>query len=414
MKIAIICRAVYPFHGYGGMQKYVFNLAKNLAKQNVDVEIITSSIGNNKIETKKHDGIKYVFLKQKTGAAFEQDAINYRQEFSFKHFARTRIPKWILTPVRLIPAVGFLFYETYKYHKFNLQVRDYLKKNNFDIIYGTGLSTLDYLREKKRNPVIVQAFGNECFHVKSIEEKIGLIFFRRMLFKCMEKGDLIASEGEKQTEEIIHLFKVKKDKIFLLPDGVNLEEINNSKIKIKRNDLGIDDKDLVLITVNRLVPLKGVIFIVKALKNVVKKVPNAKLIIIGVGIEETNIYQLIKKEKLENNVIHLKNIKDNELYNYLKLSDIYINHSLHPVLLISVLEAMACKLPIITTNTQENTVINGKNGYIIPIYDSDAVAKAVLKLYIDKDTRKMGEQSFLMVRKYDWNKIVNNFIKNVL
>ena len=58
---------VYPFHGRGGMQKYVYTLGKFLNKKGIDVEIVTSSAGNKNIRKVTYENVDFTLLNQKIG-----------------------------------------------------------------------------------------------------------------------------------------------------------------------------------------------------------------------------------------------------------------------------------------------------------------------------------------------------------
>jgi len=376
MKVIISTRAAYPYHGYGGMERYFFSLAKHLTQQGVEVEILTSLDETNRQST-NYKGIKYVFVPP--------------------NFRRTK--------------VFSVFY--LNYHYFNSMACKYLKNINFDILHGCG-GVLNYLLFDKRKPTVFQPFGLEQFKGKRFSKIYNHIASYPFTSYAVKHADAITSEGDLQTQEIIDLFKVPREKIFTLPDGVDLNLIQRylENTKVTREDYGIQDADLVLMNVNRLVSNKGVPYLIDALKCLNEEL-NVKLILVGSGPEEEKIKGQIKSLRLEDKVVHFKNIPDEKMFPLYTLADISVTPTLYEGLPLVVLEAMACGKPIVASNVSEvpQVVKDGENGFLVPPSNSKAIADAVLKIY-DKDLiEKMGKKSRAIVKDYDWSNIAKMAIR---
>jgi len=309
MKVILSSRSVYPFQGYGGMQRYIYFLGKYLQKQGVEVQIITSAEKNEDSNSREYENIKYNLVH---------------------------------------PSVNSPFFHI-KYHIFYINVAKRLKKKDFDVLHSFGGSALAYLFLKDRKPTILQPFGNELFKEKGLKKIRNYILFYLESKYLHTHADAIASEGDLQTQEIINLFGVSKDKIFNLPDGVELYKINEyiSENKINREYIGFNDDDFVLISVNQLQKIKGLNYLIDAFSIIKQYIDDAKLILIGAGPEEKRLLYQIKTLNLQNSVLHFKNVDDSLLYNYLSLANVYVSPSLQNCLLLSVLEGMACGLPVV-------------------------------------------------------------------
>ncbi len=373
MKVVISTRAIYPFHGYGGMGRYYYNLAKHLVEQGIKVEIVTSQdkSGNKFVE---FDGIKYTFIPP---------------NFNKKPF----MSLW--------------------YYPFSLNVKKYLGKIKFDVLHGTA-GTYPYSNLRDRRPVIVQPFGLEPFKIRGVRGLLLKILFYRMSKRNMENADAIASEGELQTKEIINLFDVPREKIFYLPDGVDLDEIEGyiDNVKVTRENYNLQDADIVLMNVNRLEPNKGVPYLIEALK-IVNQELNVKLILVGTGSEEEKIKRLIKHLGLNGKVKHFKNISDQLMLQLYTLTDISVTPTLYEGLPLVVLEAMACGKPIVASNVSEvpQAVKDGINGFLVPQRNPEAIADAVLKIYDKNLFMKMSKASKEIVKNYDWSRIAKMAIR---
>jgi len=372
MKVILTTRALFPFHGYGGMERYVYYLAKHLAENNVDVEVITSMTDN---EFKDFGDFNVTFLPPN---------INKGNKY---------------------------FYPIY-YKRFLKNVAKYLERTDFDLLHSFGVAPNEYLKFKNRKPVIVQPLGSEEFirrKRENILKKIYLdIFMRNPKTYSIRESDAIASEGERQTQEIIDLFGVPKEKIFPLPDGIDLDEIEKyfKNGEITREDLNLQNVDIVLMNVNRLASNKGVCYLIDALKILNEKL-NVELILVGSGPEERKIKEQIKALELKDKVLHFKNISDKEMFQLYTLADISVTPTLYEGLPLVILEAMACGKPIVASNVSEvsQVVRNDENGFLVPPGDSKAIANAILKIYNRNLFKKMGKRSREIVKNYDWDNI---------
>jgi glycosyltransferase involved in cell wall biosynthesis len=272
---------------------------------------------------------------------------------------------------------------------------------------------------RSRRPTVVQPFGNEEFKARKEENFVKRIyldlFIRSPKLYCLHHADAIASEGDLQSRELVELFHVPKEKIFILPDGVELDFIQRciSNSRITKRELGIDDADLVLINVNRLAPNKGVNYLIDALWILNNRTGlNVKLILVGAGPEEPKIKGQIRRLGLEDKVVHFKNIPDELMFQLYTLADISVTPTLYEGLPLVILEAMACGKPIVASNVAEvpQVVRHGENGFLVPPRDPEAMVNAILEIYNKDLFKSMGDKSKEIVKYYDWNNIAKRAI----
>ena len=378
MKVVMLTRTLFPFHAYGGLEKFVYYLGKNLVKEGVDVEIVTSS---NKTETRKFDDLKYTFVPPLVSS-----------NRNFPHLIRA----------------GHLYLS---YNLFNISAAKYLAKKKFDILHSYEMAAQRYLHLEKKSPTIVQAFNNEVCKAPGFKK----FLWRPAMLQlkdCMVHCDAIASEGEFQNKEIVELFGVDEKKIIVIPVGVDLASVEKElEMKtLSREELGFGDKDLVLISVNRITAVKGINYLVDAFRIIKSEHENAKLLLIGSGSEESRIEKQVHDLKLTESVLHLRNVSESLLFSYYSQADVYVSPTLQDDFLIGILEAMACGLPIVSTG-QSFLVHSGINGYVVPKKNAKAIADAVLKMYDKGECKKMGNMSQEIVKEYDWRVIASKAIK---
>lgn len=138
--------------------------------------------------------------------------------------------------------------------------------------------------------------------------------------------------------------------------------------------------------------LKGLHYLLDAWKSLDFK--NAELVIVG----DLKVPKTLRKRYLEDinadDSIRWVGFTKHDVKDYLDQSSVFAFSSLTEGGPRVVLEAMACGLPIVTTENAQNIVTDGKDGFVVPIRDSAAIAKKIQYLYDNPDQRKkMGEEA---------------------
>jgi len=382
MKIIFPRIETLQFHdSYDGGSKFIHYLSQELAKKGIDVEIVTSVLKDKVMRKKKVDGVTYTFIPP-------------------RYVGRKRL---LNLPYKLM---------------FSYNLMKYLNKIDFDILHSTEMFSYFYLHKKKRKPVIFQCWALEAWPVsKELEpkgiKKIYNKFFLRPLWQyCISHSDSIAADGDHQLQRLKKI-GVPREKIWFIPNGVAFKKIQDYKKNLEniRKNLGINKKDLVILSVCQIAPGKGIDTIINSFSLVKKQIPNARLILIGKGVLEPLMHELFKERNLteEKDVFHRKNIPEKELYNYFFSSDIFVSAALSEDFLISIQEAMACGLPIISS-AQPFLVKNGVNGHVVGFDNPTGIKKEIVKIYKRRCMKKMGVTSRKMAKMYDYSIIVKNAI----
>ena len=376
MKVAFVTRSSFPFHRYGGMERYFYHLAKFLGENGINVSVITASARlSTRVTRRIFRGIKYIFL----------------------------------------PSL-FPFNDAAQLFSFSFNVMKYLTKRDpsFDIIHG-GLGVGLYVMLRQRKPVIAHPFGLEIVRYNwSLRGFPKLMIAYPLIMHILKRADRVSVEMAFLKKVLSETTSVDPKKIFILPDGVDLDEIEAalSNQMISREDLGLNDADIVLINVNRLERYKGIEYLIRSLK-ILNAELLVKLLLIGAGSQEARIRRIIAKFGLQDKIIHFKNIPYRMLYQLLSIADISVTPTLGEGIPIVVLEAMACGKPVVASKVPGiiEVVKHGVNGFLVRPADSRAIADAILKMYDKGLISKMGQRSKELVKAYDWNVIVRKVMK---
>ena len=208
------------------------------------------------------------------------------------------------------------------------------------------------------------------------------------------KTDKIFCPSETQRKEILKVTKEDTNgKIEFQENCIQISDYKNIIINhdlLKRYNLNDEIK---LLTATRILPRKGIKYLILALDKVIReyKFENIKLIIVGPDCGElNNIRNIIKKLRLENNVIIADAVPYERVKDFLGICDIFVLPSLYEGLPLAVLEAMAAGKAVIFTNLPcaQKVIRNEQDGILVKPADTDSLAKAILRLSNDKNLRE--------------------------
>ncbi|MEK5174123.1 glycosyltransferase [Heyndrickxia sp. FSL W8-0496] len=210
--------------------------------------------------------------------------------------------------------------------------------------------------------------------------------------------------SEKIKLEAAKLYKLPLDNIEYVKNPVNLE-------KFKKKDIAVSHQPLVkFIHVARLDPQKNQRLLLEAFAILCKNGTHATLTIVGDGDLREQLEALASSLKIQDRVYFIGSINDVE--HYLNCSDIFVLSSINEGLPLSILEAMAMGLPIISTNVGGIGDVVQENGILVESENTKALSNAMMKLAKDKDLRlKMSEASFRLVKQFDISIIAHEYKK---
>lgn len=300
-------------------------------------------------------------------------------------------------------------------------------KNTFKLIYSLSLNkpkivhihTSSYAAfwEKSIFVGISKAFKkNVLLHIHGAEfnkfyENSNVIgkYFIRFVLNASDKVIVLSMFWKEFFLQIIN-----DDKISVIQNGINSSKYDHARIHVENKKA----TEINVLFLGNLVQRKGIYDILKSIPIVVNKFENAHFIFSG-SEEQPGEIDKLKKECINQGigkyVTFKSNFSDSEKIKLLAESDIYILPSYAEGLPISLLEAMAAGLPIISTHVGgiPEVITEEDNGYLIYPGDYLELANRIIQLIDNPKIRiTMSEINKKKIRnKYDW-KVVANKISN--
>jgi len=291
------------------------------------------------------------------------------------------------------------------------EIKKEIKQERPDILHPHGtraaiFSRLAVLGMKKRPKIVYTLHG---FHIirKPFLLRLPLIIFERFLNHLT---DVLVCVSDADKKSVLKYKTISEKKIVVIKNGIDIQrfQIEKSLIEKKKREVGLEN-NFVITFVGRLHPQKDPLTILKALKIILGKVEDIKLLIVGTGPQRKSLEEKARKMGLENYVKFLGTRDDIPII--LNLSDIVVLSSKWEGLPLVPLEAGASKKPFLGSDIEgiREAVIEGKTGFLFK--GKKDLAQMILKLYRSKELRKkMGEKGFLFVlENFNKKKMAKNY-----
>ncbi|MBE3591907.1 MAG: glycosyltransferase family 4 protein [Thermoanaerobacter sp.] len=286
-----------------------------------------------------------------------------------------------------------------------------MRENKFSLVHvhtpvGAFLGRLA-AKITNTKPVLYTAHG---FHFyKGAPLKNWLIYYTMEKIAAHWTDGLITMNEE--DFDIAKKFKLRrKDVVFYVHGvGIDIERYSRNdeeRRKKLRGKLGFSEDDILILTVAEINTNKNHMQIIDAIKTF-KNYSNIYYLIVGTGEKEKELKNYVLISNLGNRIKFLGYRED--IPEILNIIDIFALTSLREGLPRAIMEAMTAGKPIIATNVRGNRdlVVDGVNGYLVPVNDVEATAKAITKLASNKNLRlRMGEEGRKIIQDYAIEKVL--------
>lgn len=204
------------------------------------------------------------------------------------------------------------------------------------------------------------------------------------LLRALENASRVFSVSDSLKQHVVFL-GAQSDKIRVVGNGIDLVKFYPLVKSAARAELNIPEDARVLISVGALVDRKGFHRVIEVLPALVAKYPELIYLIVGGDSPEGNIRERLERQvktlKLEKNVRFLGAYPSEQLKLPLSAADLFVLATANEGWANVFLEAMACGLPVITTEVGGNKeVVNDPGlGKVVPFGDPAALSAALLQ-----------------------------------
>lgn len=278
-----------------------------------------------------------------------------------------------------------------------LQVRRLLTRIRPDVLDAHFIGVPGYLGVASGfHPLSLTPLGSDILIIPKKNP-----VYRFLTKYALKKADVVVCDSETVKRELLQL-GANHRKIRVIYNGVDthkFDQLNRSEALRRELDvLGVP----AIISIRMLRPVYNVEMLVRAVPLILEQTPEARFIIAGDGEQGDYLKSLASSLGVSNSIRFVGWISHNELPKYLASSDIYVSTSLSDSTSLSLQEAMACELPPVATDLPANRewIMDGENGFIVPINDAKALANRLVYLVRNGDMRrKFGKLGREIIRE---------------
>jgi len=323
-------------------------------------------------------------------------------------------PPWVSThnTLRLTSGVFSLAYKTMDVaHKYDIQIIDVLdvsvaglaglmisliSDRKLLLKYGGDL-VFEYLSLKRIRACDENWNVEESWKVKDLRGKL-LYWIEQQYVKSY---DLLLPDSY-YGAELLRKLGAEEEKIRVIPNGVDTK-LFSPTVRDPDIERRVGLKRPVILAAGRLVPWKGLNYLVEASPAIIRVFPSATFLIIGDGPERNNLEKQVEELRLTNNFIFGGRIPHQDIADIFSCIDIFVLPSLFDTTPNVLLEVMSSGKPVIASDIEgiREVVKNNETGILVPPADVKSLEKALLELLTNpKKATRIGGRAREFIEKY--------------
>jgi len=342
----------------------------------------------------------------------DPDITNYRDKrINFKHLS-----------IKKTPFIGLaMFYFT---------VRSFFKKciniSDFDAIYIQSLEFGWVNFKKLKIPVFYfvrstilgpqKVLRSEKTPVSLLGRAVRylLVFLEK---RCLRYSKVIFVKSRIMIDEISRLYRVNQDRVVVINGGIDIKDFSvlpRSAVIDLKNELGISLDSFVVLYAGRIVPQKGLRYLIEASFNLFPKF-NFVVVIAGAGLSKsytTKMKNLVEKSSYQEKFYFLDHIDQLKISSIFNLADCLVTPSLYEPFSMVNLQAAVLGKNIITTDAVGSIYLlaDYKNIKIVEAGSLNAIADALQKLMLNTVKLDKASESFDF-SCYSWHDVAKQLLK---
>jgi len=247
-------------------------------------------------------------------------------------------------------------------------------------------------------PILVTLQGSDIFQVT--RHPVGAWLTRKVLQRC-DRITALSQALKRATAAI----GIQPDKIQIIPNGVDTARFTPPPVNEDREDL--------ILYVGSFIERKGVKYLLLAMPEVFRSLPQYRLVLAGEGPQYLPLRQLAKDLGIVERVTFLGFQPQNQIRTWMQRAKLLVLPSLEEALGVVLLEALACGTPIVASRVDGiKEVVTSDVGMLVPPADPVALSGAIQSIlenpqqWADMSHHARGRA----VMYYDWDRIASQYI----
>jgi N-acetyl-alpha-D-glucosaminyl L-malate synthase BshA len=230
-------------------------------------------------------------------------------------------------------------------------------------------------------------------------------FYKPAVTFSINKSDFVTSVSQSLKDDTLKLFNIKNE-IQVIPNFIELDKIKKDDKSPCQRSVMANDEERIITHISNFRKVKRIPDIIAIFNKIQKEIP-AKLMMVGEGPEKEKAEHLCRELGIQDKVIFFGN--SNEIDTILCQTDLFLLPSKTESFGLVALEAMACGVPVISSNAGGLPEVNtdGFSGYLSEVGDVDGMAKNAMKIL--KDDAVLSEfkkNALITAQQFDIKKIL--------
>ena len=399
LRVAVVARAVMPFHGVGGLERSVHDLVKYLAERGVEVTLITPPAWS------------------KNGVSpFDPQRVTLRPVSYVTFPFANRRGTTILDRSTAYPWFG---------RRAGRVAAELAAHGTVDIVHGFGASVLGYaaVRSRVGVPLVVNPQGLEEFGATGGLPPLKRAAYwplRRAVRETTRAADAIIATDRALVPTLTRHLEPRPNQVRIIPNGIDLtvvdalaNEADGERVRARH---GLGPREIVLLSVGRLEANKGFDDLAAALGRSAKGPgPLARAawrwVLVGSGPFATDIERAVSAHGLGDRVLFAGRASDADLHAWYEAATLFVHPTRYEGSSLVTLEAMAHRRAVVATRAGglPDKVRPGTNGWLVEPGDVAALAAAIDDALTNPARLPtLGEASRAIVeREFAWSVVVD-------
>ncbi|MCA1559391.1 MAG: glycosyltransferase family 4 protein [Acidobacteria bacterium] len=397
LRVVVVARSVFPLHPVGGLERSVYDLVRHIAEAGVKVTLITRDVTNPDVDSSPRNVHSRIDLRM----------VPYR---TFPLAGRRGTT--VLDRITAYPLFGMRA----GYAAWQL-VRD----GHADIVHGFGASVLGYARRRdlSKAPLVLNPQGLEEFGAtdpsRARLKRIAYLPLRQAVLTCARAADRIIATDRVLEPAVRQHLGVPADRIRVIPNAIDLAWLDTLAGRSDggrvRRAAGIEDDEVVLLSVGRIEQNKGLDVLAAALGALrlhAGRIADGRWrwVIIGEGPFRTRLDEAIRAASIAPHVVFAGRVADPDLHAWYEVATLFVHPTLYEGSSLVTLEAMAHRRAVVATRAGglPDKVKPGVTGWLVPPGDAAGLAAAISgALGEPRCLPAMGEAGRALVeREFSW------------
>jgi glycogen synthase len=369
VKVALLARSVFPLHGFGGLERHVYDLARALVERDVTVTLITPPPSGGREFTPEsiHPRVTTEFVPYHTFPLANRRGTTVLDR-------STAYPLWGLRAGR--------------------RALDLVRAGRADIVHGFGASVLGYARARKKGaaaaPLVMNPQGLEEFGAtdpsRAPLKRMAYLPLRKSVLLCAEAADAVIATDKSLEPYVLQHLGIPRARMTTIPNALDLRAVDAltdaATIEALRAADGIVPGEQVLLSVGRLEESKGFHVLLRALAAVRDHGGLRdpwRWTVLGDGPYRAVLERLASELDLTGHVRFLGRVRDEDMHAWHEIATLFVHPTLYEGSSLVTLEAMAHRRAVVASAAGgiPDKVKPGENGWLVPPGDPSALAAAI-------------------------------------